>query len=284
MSYETPLSAPESAPDVADRGVTHPQPPRPAAPVRNNRFFPRKITAELVLKAFNTRAFKREKPDNPDLMLNIIDDALKANAPVPFVFYWGKGPRPFFGAPELQCLDYIDAMMERIRQLYPTGVDVTLIFTDTHAALNGHKREAIYSYYAELTAHAATKGFKTELLSALIDKIDLPLQADAAQAQVPSYLMATLRGCAAKWFRGEGTVEEGATRYYRANMIERKVVELIYPRAIFVSFNGSEMRDIFPEHLPVFYMFSIHHGISDKPWFLPSEPIPATGQGGIVMG
>lgn len=236
------------------------------------------------MKAFNTRAFKREKPDNPDLMLGIIQEALTKGAPVPFVVYWGKGPRPFFGTPELNCLDYMNSMMERIRQVYPAGVDVTLIFTDTHAALNGHKPETITSYFGELTTNAAARGFKTRLLSDLIAEIDLPLQADAAQAVVPSYLMTTLRDCAAKWFRGEGTVEEGATRYYQANMIERKVVELIYPRCIFVSFNGSEMRDIFPEHLPVFYMFSIRHGISDKPWFLPSEPIPATGQGGIVMG
>ncbi len=49
-------------------------------------------------------------------------------------------------------------MVRSIRSaLSSTGVDVTLIFTDTHAALNGHKREAIYSYYAELTAHAATR-------------------------------------------------------------------------------------------------------------------------------
>lgn len=283
MSYEVNASVSESTPEVADGNVHHPQAPR-LAPAKNNRFFPRQITPELLMKAFNTRSFKREKPDNPDLMLNIIEEAQAKGEPVPFVMYWGKGPRPFFGSPELKCLDYMDSMMERIRQLHPAGVDVTLIFTDTHAALNGHKPEAIASYYVELTENAAKKGFKTQLLSELMARIDLPLQENAAQATVPSYLMNTLRGCAAKWFRGEGTVEDGATRYYRANMIERKVVELIYPRGIFISFNGSEMRDIFPEHLPVFYMFSIRHGVSDKPWFLPSEPIPATGQGGIVMG
>ncbi len=74
--------------------------------------------------------------------------------------------------------------------------------------------------------------------------------------------------------RRRPTVEEGATRYYRANMIERKVVELIYPRAIFVSFNGSEMRDIFPSTCPSSISSSIHHGISDKPWFLSFEAHP----------
>jgi len=271
MSYGVSATAPGANSDVSDRTI-NPERNIPPVPAKANRSFPRQITGELVLKSFNTRAFKREKPDNTDLMISIIEEALAQKAPVPFVMYWGKGPRSSFAAPEAKCLAYLDSMVERIRQVYPVGADVTLIFTDTHARLNGHKPESIASYHAELVEYAAAKGFKTRLLSELIGGIDLPLEEEAAKAVVPGHLMHTLRACAAKWFRGEGTVEDGATRYYRANMIERKVVELVYPRSIFISFNGSEMRDIFPEHLPVFYMFSIRHGVCDKPWFLDLEP------------
>src|SRR5215813_1153120 len=55
---------------------------------------PSKTVAPLkVLQAFNTWAFKREQPSDPDLMLQIINDARALGEPIPFVLYWGKGPR-----------------------------------------------------------------------------------------------------------------------------------------------------------------------------------------------
>jgi L-tyrosine isonitrile synthase len=53
------------------------------------------------------------------------------------------------------------------------------------------------------------------------------------------------------------------------NMVEKRAVEFAFPRSIFVTFNGSEFRSLFPERLPVFYMYSLRRGVSIKPWFLP---------------
>jgi hypothetical protein len=55
-------------------------------------------------------------------------------------------------------------------------------------------------------------------------------------------------------------------------MIERRAVELAFPSSIFVTFNGSELRSLFPDNLPIFYMYSVRRGISSKPWFLPGAP------------
>ena len=38
--------------------------------------------------------------------------------------------------------------------------------------------------------------------------------------------------------------------------------------------NGSELRSLFPERLPVFYMYSLRRGTCVKPWFLPAQAIP----------
>jgi L-tyrosine isonitrile synthase len=85
--------------------------------------------------------------------------------------------------------------------------------------------------------------------------------------------LSMLTASAAKWYRGEGSVEQGALRYLRMNLIEQRVVERAFPRSIFVTFNGSEMRCLFPRQLPIFYMYSLRRGMSVKPWFLPSEPM-----------
>jgi L-tyrosine isonitrile synthase len=92
---------------------------------------------------------------------------------------------------------------------------------------------------------------------------------------VPEETLRRLCASATKWFRGVGSVEDGARRYYQMNMVERRAVELAFPRSIFVTFSGSELRDLFPRGLPIFFMYSLRRGISTKPWFLPAETAAA---------
>jgi hypothetical protein len=53
----------------------------------------KRITPEQVLAAFNVRAFRREAPGDLQLMLQLISRAIAFNEAIPFVMYWGKGPR-----------------------------------------------------------------------------------------------------------------------------------------------------------------------------------------------
>ena len=93
---------------------------------------------------------------------------------------------------------------------------------------------------------------------------------DLDDEPVSEEVLRKLGACAAKWFRGEGTPEEGATRYLQMNMVEKRAVQFAFPRSIFVTFNGSEYRCLFPERMPIFYMYSLRRGMAVKPWFLPS--------------
>ena len=243
---------------------------RSACPAKRPGGWKRAVTPEQILKAFATRAFRREKPGKPELMLQIIAEAHARRAPIPFVMYWGKGLRPTLASPEFACLDFLGAMMARIVEIYEPGAEFMLVFTDTHAALNGHTKESIQSYYQDLVV--ATRGrFKTCLLSDVIDASGLRADATSDQQFPPPELLAELRVSAAKWFKGEGSADEGAIRYFRANMLERRVMERAFARSIFVTFNGSQLNSLFPDGLPIFYMFSLRHGITDKPWFLPPD-------------
>lgn len=224
---------------------------------------------EKVLQAFNTWAFKREQPSDPRLMLDIIAASIARAEPVPFVLYWGKGPRSRLDEPDIECLDYLDALARRVRDVYEPGVAITLIFTDTHAQLNGHPSHSIGEYFAGVEVGARQRGFASCWLG------DLTSAAAAAandrMDDAPHDMLARLSACAMKWYRGDGTADQGALQYYRMNMVERRAVELAFPRAIFVTFNGSEYRGLFPERLPIFYMYSLRRGVSVKPWFLPQD-------------
>lgn len=223
-----------------------------------------------VLRAFNTWSFKREQPDNAETMLAAIEDAIGRNAPVEFVLYWGKGPRANLASPDIQCLDYIASMGARISSQHGPGARFTLIMTDTHARLNGHEDSSIQSYFTDIARVARARGFAHCFLADLVGRHATPV---FPTEEPGGELMAMLAACARKWYRGPDAAEDGARRYFRMNMIERRAVGAAFPGSIFITFNGGDVRALLPDTLPVFYMYSTRRGFAEKPWFMSGDAI-----------
>jgi L-tyrosine isonitrile synthase len=251
---------PEHAGSGANRAAkkaSHPNPTRHKG----------KVAAEKVLQTFNTWAFKREQPDNPLLMLQTISRSIAVGEPIPFVLYWGKGPRSAIDAPDIECLEYIASLTRRVGEIYPQGAAVELIFTDTHAELNGHSQPSIRAYFAEIEACARKFGFAHCWMShltqaaapAAMDLLDDPSPDDG--------ILERLATSAAKWYHGNESPERAALIYYKLNMVEKRAVEVAFPHSIFITFNGRQLRCLFPKRLPIFYMYSLRRGVSIKPWF-----------------
>jgi hypothetical protein len=228
------------------------------------------VDAQTVLRSFNTWAFKREQPADLPLMLRAISQSIALREPISFVLYWGKGPRCRIGEPDIACLDFLAGMAHRVREAYPPGAAIKLIFTDTHAQLNGHAPTDIRAYFTALEACAGERGFATCLLGPLTRSARSISTGAPDDEVVPEETLARLSACAEKWYRGEGTAGQGALKYYQMNMQEKRAVERAFPGSIFVTFNGSELRSLFPDRLPVFHMYSLRRGVSIKPWFLPA--------------
>ena len=233
------------------------------------------VRADKAVKAFNTWSFKREQPSSPGLLSGVVTRAVADGRPIPFVLYWGKGPRAGLDRPDTTCLDYLKSMADRVADAHPQGASIRLILTDTHANLNGHADAAVDSYFAAIDAAARERGFTTVRLSQVV--ADARQVADIDVEELPSgEVLESLVACAAKWYRGEGSSEQGALDYYRMNMVEKRAIGAIFPDAVFVTFNGGEFRDLFPSDMPIFYMYSLRRGFGVKPWFITSdEPAPA---------
>ncbi len=229
----------------------------------------RKITPERLLSAFNVRTFRREAPGDEPLMLQFIARAVAFNEPVLFVMYWGKGPRQTMARPDVDCIAFLDAMLGRVREVYAPGARLKLLFTDTHALLNGHTADSVRGYFGEIGHYVRERGIETCLLGDVLRASGLA-QAQA-EDEMPQDLGERLIASARKWYFGEKTVEEGALIYYRANMIERRAVEVAYPHSIMITFNTSALRALLPLGLPIFYMYSMRRGLSVKPWFVSPE-------------
>lgn len=227
------------------------------------------VDCEAVLAAFNTWSFKREQPDDREKLVALIAKAAAANRPVSFVLYWGKGPRETACQHEAACLAYLKSMQDRIKKVYAPGADITLIFTDSHAALNGYQTLSYARYFRSVQQMLPDARFETCHLASLV-RDARPLLADEHLTdQEPSdALLQSLVTSANKWYKGGGDAAEGARAYFKANMIERRAVELAFPDSVFVTFNGSEVRDLFPTRMPIFYMYSLKKGFAVKPWFM----------------
>jgi hypothetical protein len=236
-------------------------------------------TPDKIVQAFNTWAFKREQPDTPALLIEAVAGAVQLTQPVPFALYWGKGPRCALAEPDTTCLDYLASLGARVRQVYEPGASFKLIFTDTHATLNGHAAGDIAAYFADVGTAARQRGFDSCRLSDLVFAAESAGAVDLTDEVIPNDMLERLELCAAKWFRGEGSVEEGAARYLQMNMIEKRAVQFAFPRSIFITFNGSEFRSLFPDRMPIFYMYSLRRGMGVKPWFLPSPVVAKSDMG-----
>lgn len=229
-------------------------------------------SAEQVVATFNTWAFKREQPSDVSRMIELVRSQMALHKPIEFVLYWGKGPRNEIDAPETECLDYLAEMAGRIKGYYTRGANIRLICTDTHALLNGHSRSSIRSYFGSVGEAAARRGFRWCLLGDLTQAQSGNLT-HVCPADRPQQTIRQLERSAARWYKGSGNPIEGAIAYFDMNMVEKCAVELEFPDAIFITFSGSELRELFPERLPVFYMYSVRKGVSVKPWFIAEDPV-----------
>lgn len=235
---------------------------------------PQATGAAAVLASFNTWSFKREQASDVDQIETRIDAAMQAGRPIPFILYWGKGPRDTAARPDAACIDYLSRLAQRIKGTYPEGCAIRLIFTDTHALINGHSPERIASYFGGVRAYAEAAGFSSSLLSEVVCRSCLASLEDEV---IDAQHVATLSRSAERWYRGPGTMREGAIRYLRTNMLERRALEVVFPEVIFLTFNGSDQDFLFPERLPRFYMYSLRKGFSIKPWFLDADGRPTAG-------
>jgi L-tyrosine isonitrile synthase len=249
----------------------HYQSPQPAHHQQARKQAPRKDgpadAATAVIATFNTWAFKREQPSDPSLLSRFVGAAIVRKQPIEFVLYWGKGPRQSIARPDVECLDFLQSLTQRIETVYSAGALIRLIFTDTHATLNGHSAATMDSYFGAVEVAALERRFETCRLGAIVRSHP---EAAAAPPPLkrPAGTLENLTRTASRWYRGRGKPSDGAVAYYDMNMVEKRAVERQFPAAIFVTFNGSEVRELFPDALPIFYMYSLRKGFGVKPWFL----------------
>ncbi len=116
-------------------------------------------SAEALVQSFNSWAFRREQPDDPERLQGLAAMAVKNETPLAFVLSWGRGPRVDVAAPERQCPDFLAGLARRMQSIHAPGADLTLICTDTYAELNGCSRLSTRRYFAQVGREAWSRPY-----------------------------------------------------------------------------------------------------------------------------
>jgi len=226
-----------------------------------------KTLSQKIVEQFNTWSFKREQPNDNAAMQKVVDEAVADNKPIPFVLYWGKGEKNKIDKPEIDALNMLKSISDRIGTVYKSGAEFTLILTDTHAQLNGFSDGETKQYYQSVKDLADKQGMKCIFMSKIAD-FDLDsLVSQSKEVQVNNEVLAILEESSEKHYKRSSDHLLGAKLYYLQNQIERAEVAKQFPNHIFITYSGSVLNDIFPK-LPIFYMYSTEKGTSVKPWFV----------------
>ena len=237
----------------------------PVRQLRNNGMRPSSVGQ--VVKAFNTWSFKREQPSDLQRLSSVVEAAVNRNEPIKFVLYWGKGPRSEPRLPETLCLQFLKDFGNRIRAAHPAGAQLMLILTDTHARLNQHPEPEINRYFCAMGSLAQQYGFESCRLGELVIRT-CAHEAEGDGVTPEPEVLHSLTKSAMKWYGGTLSPEAAAAQYFAMNMIEKRAVAHEFPESIFITFNNSKVRSLFPDTLPIFYMYSIKKGVAIKPWFM----------------
>ena len=219
------------------------------------------ILIQSIFDSFKTRKFKREQPSDENLFFEVICQSVKKNEPIKFVTYWWKGERNEMWEHETQALEFLHSMFENINQKYTHKTKLSIIYTDTHARINGFNGEEIELYERSLRNATEKYGYNVLLMSDIL-KLEKYSEID-----IESDFLDTLVVSASKHYKWNENIETIAKWYYQQNQNEKKQVAKMFENHIFLTYNGRSMNQLFPEKMPIFYMYSTKRGNSEKPWF-----------------
>lgn len=223
--------------------------------------------AHNILEVFNTWQYKREQPNTTQKILESILKNIQKKRPIPFVMYWGKGKKKTANTKEKEALAFLHKMLGGIKNIYPPGFTVKIIFTDTHATLNGYNENEIKQYYDSVSYLKTKYNFNFLYLSELVEYKEEVLLEKVEDIKINPKLMNSLINSSKKHFKKEKDFVLGAKLYYLQNQIEKKIIDKTFSNSIFLTYNSNELDGILPEKIPLFYMYSLKKGTSIKPWF-----------------
>lgn len=196
-----------------------------------------------------------------------IRDLWLSRSNVRLLIYWGCYSRDVAGAAESNLVAYVEAIRSAISDNGPSQCQVHVIFTDTHAQLNGTSDERIQSYLRSSRYLIERQFWSMDILSDLVSYS--PRQTDKNyntffEREIDILVQQSERVHGAKLGRSK------AYEYLASNITEAGYILERFPSALFLHAGVSELNFLLPS-LPKLYVFTGAGRVTKKPWFLPEK-------------
>lgn len=198
-----------------------------------------------------------------------------------FVYYWGVGTKPMPGRPEEDFVNYLERFTTTFCEYFGrTAHFEVAILTDTHAGINSIPEEISRSYFADVRKRYERYNRAFEFASNLWrraskdqEREDLLARGILSSQWKSLEFAGLLEGMASRHYLGSPEkVSLAAKRYYRYNLIERQIVETLYPECFFVSWNSPELDPLFPNAMPILHLHvDARETDAEKPWFAEND-------------
>ena len=235
-----------------------------------------------VVGALTARRFRRNPAYNEAGLLAATNAALLSGGKLEFLMFWGCGPRRHASAPDCAAIEALGALLAAAEAAAPLQARAQIICTDIHAINNGHADSHFKSYFSEIRSLATALDVDFELESAVWRRGGLTKGQILAFEQEHEFKQRWENFPLQSRFvqqagRHSGLADKmaAARHYYATCLLERDVLKSLFPRSVFLTYNGPEFNECFPD-LPTLYVYPGPRGRNDKPWFVDvEEPLTA---------
>ena len=246
----------------------------------------------LNLKTFFSDRKGAERTITLNTLTNHIANSNKGL--VDFVMLWGASNKTASTQSDAESLLYLFHFLKRVEDIYQVKTNLTLIFTDTHAYLNGYSDSNYSRYIKDISYHIKKHSFKWVLSSLMCkDKImasgydTYPGFIDNIIANsmelfntinldeknlgaVENFYKYALRHCNRIGKHESGlafkNAEAAAKAYLYFAFFEKAVITKAFEGAAFITYMSREEEFALPD-LPIIRLFSMKSGLRTRPWF-----------------
>ena len=211
---------------------------------------------------------------------------------IDFSMLWCAGTKTSINQSDEEALQYLFRFLKEIENEYGKKTNLTLIFADTHAYLNGYGLDSMYSYFEQVQSvieknnysfnyssklckdEIVKKGFQdfTHYIDYIIKNSESLFEQTGLQiAQIETFYQAAIKHCKRIGQHSSGNSfadeKKAVMAYFTFANFEKDVITEKFPNTVFLTYMAREEGGALPK-LPIVRLYSVKSGLRTRPWFI----------------
>ncbi|MEA5006475.1 hypothetical protein SDC9_114604 [bioreactor metagenome] len=208
--------------------------------------------------------------------------------------YWGASNKIHADIYDHLAIQKIFNFLETVKNEYKVEVNLTVIFADTHALLNGYKAADFVPYFNEIKRLLEKQGCQFLMMSDVLseellkDQINSPWefveniildtqiddthfkQGDSFEVLKNSALKHSYRLTHKSEYGSLGfqSKEQSVYAYIKLNLFEKKQIENKFKESIFLTYSSNEEGELICPNFLKLQIYTYQSGIRSRPWFM----------------